>query len=245
MEVFERVAQIGVPHEPLDDQKVGAMLQVVRGKRVAKSMWCVGLFNPGGTVPGIFTNSPHGGNAKVRAFSPGPFEQVMSGLVFFVVLPQNRKQHGRQRYFSLLQPFAFLYVDLHAATVDIAQFDVDALRHPRPGRINEHDNGPVLEIADGAQNFRNFILRKHKRERFCYFGRGQVFFCPLFVINICKEETQGIVAHFYAARFVVPVGEHRLEITPQLFNARLFRVFADKTPIVIDVPPITRAGTVT
>jgi hypothetical protein len=65
------------------------------------------------------------------------------------------------------------------------------------------------------------------------------------MVYVCKEEPEGIVAHFYTARFVVPVGEHRLEITAQFFNTCLFRVFTNKTAIVINVPPITRAGTVT
>ena len=245
MEVFERVAQIGMSHQPLDDQKVGAMLKVVRGKTVAESMRRVWLFYPGGTVPGICTNSPNGGNAEVRAFPAGPFEKIILRFIFLEVFAQKVEQHGRQRYFSLFQPFALLYIDLHAAAVDVGQFDVDTLRHPGTGRINKHDNGPVLEIADSAQNFRNFILRKHERECFGHFGRGQVSLCPLFMVNVREKETEGIVAHFYAARFVVPIGEHRLEITPQFFDARLFRAFADKTAIIIDVPPITCARAVT
>lgn len=65
------------------------------------------------------------------------------------------------------------------------------------------------------------------------------------MVNVREKETEGIVAHFYAARFVLPIGEHRLEITPQFFDARLFRAFADKTAIIIDVPPITCARAVT
>ena len=193
MKVFERVPQIGMPHQSLDNKQVGAMLQMMGGKTVAESMRGIWLFNPGRTVPGICTNSPHGRHSKMAAFACCPFKKIILRFIFLEVLAQKVKQYRRQRHFSLFQPFTFLDIDLHATAVDVGQFDVDTLRYPCPGGINEHNDGAVLEIADNTQGLGNFILRKYQRECFGYFGRGQVFFCPLFVIDIGEEEPKGIV----------------------------------------------------
>ncbi len=45
MEVFECVSQIRMSHQPLDDQQVGALLQVVRGKTVPEGMRGVRFFD--------------------------------------------------------------------------------------------------------------------------------------------------------------------------------------------------------
>src|SRR5665811_132047 len=94
-----------MPHQALDDQKVSAMLEMVRGKTVTESMRGIWFFNPGCTIPGICTNSPHGGNAKVCAFPPGPFKKIILWFIFLKVLAQKVEQYRRQRYFSLFQPF--------------------------------------------------------------------------------------------------------------------------------------------
>ena len=164
-------------HQPLDGQQVGALLQVVRGKRVPERVRGVGLFDVGRAVPRIGANGPHCSYAKVRAFPPGPFKKVIPRFVLPVIVPQNRKQYRRKRDFALFQTFAFLDVHLHALTVDVGKFDVHAFRHPGPGGINEHNNGPVLKVANRTQHIGYFVFRQHQREGFGYFGRWEVFLC--------------------------------------------------------------------
>jgi len=61
-------------HQPLDDQQVGALLQVVRGKTVPEGMRGVRFFDVGRLVACFFANFAHGRYTKVGAFSPGAFK---------------------------------------------------------------------------------------------------------------------------------------------------------------------------
>jgi len=61
------------------------------------------------------------------------------------------------------------------------------------------------------------------------------------MVNVGKKEMEGIVAHFYTAGFMAPIGEHALEIGPEFPNPRLPRVFFAKFSVIINVPPVTLA----
>ena len=41
------------------------------------------------------------------------------------------------------------------------------------------------------------------------------------------------------------IAKHILEVRAKLINARLFRIAFDKIVVVVDVPPVTLAGTET
>ena len=62
------------------------------------------------------------------------------------------------------------------------------------------------------------------------------------MVNVSEKEMQGVVAHFYTPRLVVPIGEHTLKVGPELINSRLLRVFTAKLTVIFDVPPVTFAG---
>jgi hypothetical protein len=65
------------------------------------------------------------------------------------------------------------------------------------------------------------------------------------VVDVGKKKPQGVIAHFYTARLVVPVGEHTLKIGPEFFNSRAFRVFFAKVTVIHNVPPVTFSGSFT
>ena len=76
MQVFERIGQVGMAHEPLDHQEVGSTLKVVCGKAMAGSVRSVGLFDVWGMVTRLLAYFAYGGNTKVRAFSTGTLAPV-------------------------------------------------------------------------------------------------------------------------------------------------------------------------
>jgi hypothetical protein len=72
------------------------------------------------------------------------------------------------------------------------------------------------------------------------------------MINPGKKEFKGIIAHFYTAGLMLPIGKHGLKIAAKLFNAGLLRVFfwvsiplGKVMLVIIDVPPVTFTGTCT
>lgn len=80
-----------MPHQPLYDQQIGALFEVVCGKTVPEGMRGIMLFNVRGAVSCIGANGSYGRNSEVGAFSSGSFKKVMLRLVLFVVISQNRK----------------------------------------------------------------------------------------------------------------------------------------------------------
>ncbi len=78
----------------------------------------------------------------------------------------------------------------------------DTFRYPGPGGIDEHEDGPVLEIVNRRQDIFYFVFRKDQRKGFGYLGGRKVFFRPIFVINVGKKEPQCVIPHFDTARFV-------------------------------------------
>ena len=62
------------------------------------------------------------------------------------------------------------------------------------------------------------------------------------MVNVSEKEMQGVVAHFYTARLVVPIGEHTLKVGPELINSRLFRVFTAKLTVIFESNAEKRSG---
>ncbi len=72
-------------HEPLDDQQVGAMFEMMGGETVPKSMRGVLLADMWCLVTGFSANLPHGAHAKMSALATGTFKEVMLWAVLLIV----------------------------------------------------------------------------------------------------------------------------------------------------------------
>ena len=68
---------------------------------------------------------------------------------------------------------------------------------------------------------------------------------PFYMVYLGKEEFKGIIAHFYASGFVVAVGEHFLEIGPEVLCACELGVFFNKIEVILDMPPVAITGAYT
>jgi hypothetical protein len=158
------------------------------------------------------------------------------------VLSQDLQQNRRQWYLPLFQAFTLLNVYLHALAVDIGEFYVDTLRHTHSCGVDKHHDGSVLDVFNGLKDIIDLLGAKHQWKGFGYLRSGQVLFGPCFMVDVHKEKLERIVAHLHAARFVIAIGEHGLEISSQLVDTGSLRVPVNKLPIILDVPPRWQQG---
>jgi hypothetical protein len=125
-------------------------------------------------------------------------KEIVLRSVMQKVLSQDLQQNRRQWYLSLFQAFTLLNVYLHALAVDIGDFNVNKI--------------------DGLKDIIDLLGAEHQRKGFGHLRSGQVLFGPCFMADVHKEKLERIVAHLHAARFVIAIGEHGLEISSQLVD---------------------------
>jgi hypothetical protein len=245
MQVFQRVLQIGMSHQTLDQKQVGALLQVVGSKAMSECMRGVVLVDVRSAMACLLADLPHCRGTQVRTFSVGTFKEIVLRSVMQKVLSQDLQQNRRQWYLSLFQAFTLLNVYLHALAVDIGDFNVDTFRHTHSSGIDKHHDSAVLDVVNGLKDIIDLLGAEHQRKGFGHLRSGQVLFGPCFMVDVHKKKLERIVAHLHAARFVIAIGEHGLEISSQLVDTDSLRVPVNKLSIILDVPPIRLSCTCT
>jgi hypothetical protein len=89
MQVFQRVLQIGMSHQTLDQKQVGALLQVVGSKAMSECMRSVSLVDVRSAMACLLADLPHCRGTQVRTFSVGTFKEIVLRSIMQKVLSQD------------------------------------------------------------------------------------------------------------------------------------------------------------
>src|SRR4030065_231546 len=115
-------------HETLNDQQVGTLFKVMRGKRMTKSIGSIMLGYFGRFITRLIENLPY--CSLTDMFSPFPtFKKPVYWFIFAVISAQDGKQVNGELCIALLTAFPLLNFHLHTFTVNICDPHAHALRY--------------------------------------------------------------------------------------------------------------------
>ena len=150
-----RGAEVAVPEQDLDRPHIGAGLEQVGGEAVAQRM--------GADVLGQ-ARGPHGRPADPLhgGMGDGPIgfpagEQVGAGPDDLPVAAEEGQEARREHDLAILAALALADADDHAAAVDVLDAQRGDLGEPQAGGVGGHEDGAVLEVADGGEELGDLV----------------------------------------------------------------------------------------
>src|SRR5690242_11686584 len=164
VQVDARRLQIGMPHQDLDGRQIGAVLQQVRGEAVPEHVGRNTFLEAG--VPGGFgAGIPDGFICEMVVPALCDPTGKEPGLWFFPppVLAKCFKQLRTQWRIAILAALTLPNVNDHALAVDVLYPEPHQFTAPHARRIEQHEDGPSLEIAGGVNQLSYFLRTEDLR----------------------------------------------------------------------------------
>src|SRR6266699_1465281 len=98
-------------------------------------------------------------HADAEVLAVAAREQPVPRMDGPVVDAQQFEEGLRQRHDPVLAAFALADVDDHPGTVDVVGLEADRLRDTQPGGVAGHQDRPVLEVANAAEELEDLLTR--------------------------------------------------------------------------------------
>jgi hypothetical protein len=177
-----------MPKKQLDGAYVSARFQQVDGEGMTQGMRGDGFGNTG-LLTGQSANEFNGAGRDGLAGQIAG-KQPMLGPCLAPVVPQDVQQLGREHDVAVLAPFARVHADHHALAVDRLRRQAAGLGDPKPGRIANGQDDPVLRVLDCNQKAVD-LVRAHNDWTFLWLaaGRDRVVDAPVPLQGDVVEET--------------------------------------------------------
>ena len=173
----------------LDDADVGLAFEQVGGEAVPERVHRHALVEPGGGRGGVddmielarrdgLSGLLARDQPAARALHPPPGPQDVEDIL-------------REHHVAVLAPLALLDADQHARAVDVADLEVDDLRHAQAAAVGDAEGGPVLQPWRAAEQPRHLLGAQHDRQALGGRCRSQAFAETHPAERDLEEEPQG------------------------------------------------------